>query len=43
MEPMPGWRERRRRVLPPAAHVVDRLPSGAITGRNAQEARSRTA
>jgi glycosyltransferase involved in cell wall biosynthesis len=43
MEPMPGWRERRRRVLPPAAHIVDRLPSGAITGRNAREARSRTA
>jgi len=30
MEPLPGWWERRRRVLPPAAEVVDALPSGPV-------------
>ena len=30
MEPLPGWWERRRRVLPPAVEVVDALPSGPI-------------
>jgi glycosyltransferase involved in cell wall biosynthesis len=30
MEPLPGWWERRRRVLPPGAEVVDALPSGPI-------------
>ena len=27
-EPEPGWLRRRRRVLPPAREVVDRLPAG---------------
>ena len=30
MEPLPGWWQRRRRVLPPAAEVVDALPSGPV-------------
>jgi glycosyltransferase involved in cell wall biosynthesis len=30
MEPLPGWLARRRRSLPPAADVVDRLPVGPI-------------
>jgi glycosyltransferase involved in cell wall biosynthesis len=30
MEPLPGWWERRRRVLPPAAEAVDALPSGPV-------------
>jgi glycosyltransferase involved in cell wall biosynthesis len=30
MEPLPGWWERRRRVLPPAAEVVNALPSGPV-------------
>ena len=30
MEPLPGWWERRRRVLPPAAEVVDALPAGPV-------------
>jgi hypothetical protein len=30
MEPMPGWRGRRRRNLPPAAEVVDRAPRGPV-------------
>ena len=30
MEPLPGWWERRRRVLPPAAEVVGALPSGPV-------------
>ena len=30
MEPLPGWWERRRRVLPPAAAVVDALPAGPV-------------
>jgi glycosyltransferase involved in cell wall biosynthesis len=29
IEPLPGWVERRRRNLPPAQEVVDRLPRGA--------------
>src|SRR5262249_5488894 len=29
MEPLPGWTERRRRYLPPAAEVVARLTRGA--------------
>jgi glycosyltransferase involved in cell wall biosynthesis len=31
MEPLPGWLARRRRTVPPAADVVDRLPFGPIT------------
>ena len=30
LAPLPGWWERRRRVLPPAAEVVDALPSGPV-------------
>ena len=30
MEPLPGWLARRSRTLPPAAEVVDGLPSGAV-------------
>jgi glycosyltransferase involved in cell wall biosynthesis len=30
MEPLPGWFARRRRVLPPAAVVVDALPAGPL-------------
>jgi glycosyltransferase involved in cell wall biosynthesis len=30
MEPLPGWWERRRRVLPPAADVVAALPAGPV-------------
>ncbi len=30
MEPLPGWLARRRRVVPPAAAVVARLPTGPI-------------
>jgi glycosyltransferase involved in cell wall biosynthesis len=30
MEPLPGWFARRRRDCPPAAEVVEDLPSGAI-------------
>jgi glycosyltransferase involved in cell wall biosynthesis len=32
IDPLPGWVERRRRVLPPAASVVDTLPSGPAAG-----------
>jgi len=32
LAPLPGWLARRRRVLPPAAEVVDRLPHGPATG-----------
>jgi hypothetical protein len=30
MEPLPGWWERRRRVLPPGAAVVEALPAGPV-------------
>ncbi len=30
-DPLPGWFARRRRELPPAAEVLARLPSGAVT------------
>ncbi len=30
MEPLPGWWERRRRILPPAAEVVAELPAGPV-------------
>ena len=32
LEPLPGWLARRRRVLPPAADVLARIPSGAVVG-----------
>jgi glycosyltransferase involved in cell wall biosynthesis len=32
MEPLPGWLERRRRRIPPAAKVLDAIPSGPVTG-----------
>ena len=32
MEPLPGWFARRRRNCPPAAEVVEDLPSGAVAG-----------
>ena len=36
MEPLPGWWERRRRVLPPGAAVVEALPAGPVlVGANA--------
>jgi glycosyltransferase involved in cell wall biosynthesis len=31
MEPQPGWLERRRRRLPPAARVLDGIPAGPVT------------
>jgi glycosyltransferase involved in cell wall biosynthesis len=31
MEPLPGWLERRRRRLPPAARVLADVPSGPVT------------
>ena len=31
MEPLPGWLERRRRRLMPAARVLDGVPSGPVT------------
>lgn len=31
-EPLPGWWQRRQRVLPPAADVVDRAPTGPARG-----------
>ena len=35
MEPLPGWLARRKRNLPAAARVLDRLPSGATLARAA--------
>lgn len=32
MEPIPGWRERRRQNLPPARKVLEALPSGPVIG-----------
>jgi glycosyltransferase involved in cell wall biosynthesis len=33
MEPMPGWLARRRRTLPPATEVLNRVPSGPVVER----------
>jgi hypothetical protein len=33
MEPLPGWLERRRRTLPPAADVIAAIPAGPAVRR----------
>ena len=40
IEPLPGWFARRRRDLPPARQVLDRLPSGAAGTNQHQAVRS---
>ena len=35
IEPLPGWVARRRRDLPPAKDVLDRLPAGAVIPQHA--------
>jgi glycosyltransferase involved in cell wall biosynthesis len=30
IEPLPGWWERRKRTLPPARQVVDKVPGGPV-------------
>jgi hypothetical protein len=33
LEPLPGWFERRRRVVPPARQVIDAAPAGPVLQR----------
>jgi hypothetical protein len=33
VEPLPGWFERRRRVVPPARQIVDAAPAGPVLQR----------
>ena len=35
IEPLPGWVARRKRDLPPAQHVLAKLPAGAVVPQNA--------
>ena len=41
IEPLPGWRERRKRECPPGSEIVARLPSGpSLTGDEAVQRRA---
>jgi hypothetical protein len=44
LEPLPSWLARRRRDVPAAARILDRIPSGAVlNGRDAGRDLSRSA
>ena len=40
LEPLPGWLGRRRRLLPPAAEVVERAPRGPVVPEESQPDRA---
>jgi glycosyltransferase involved in cell wall biosynthesis len=43
LEPLPGWMARRRRDIPPAARLLERLPAGAVIPEHHALAQDRSA